>query len=73
MPTKRMFPDTYHESKWLRYESDIKRYYAQQIFDWQDNPKRNHSQTAFTEGLGRFIASMCERYHDIKSKEEGQF
>ncbi len=66
---KSVLQDKYNESKWLIYEEDIIKYYAQKILDWQDNPNRYPPNIAFTEGLGRFIAQVCERYSLINNTE----
>ena len=51
--------DNLNQSKWMRYEKDIIRYYHEGIIRWMDEGFQ-WSGTAFTSGLGRDIARLIE-------------
>lgn len=64
--------DDLNQSKWMRYEDDIIKYYYKQLREWLDNKMIKPSVTAFTSGLGRDIARLMEdsKKQGIQSKEK---
>lgn len=59
-----------HVDKWMRYEDDIIRYYYKQLHEWLESKPRKPAVTAFTSGLGRYIARLCEEADRIARNDE---
>ena len=54
-------------NKWIKYENEITAHYYKQVKTWIENPNRKPSTTAFTQGLGRVMARLCEDYAETIS------
>ena len=52
--------DKLNQSKWMKYEDDIIKYYYKSLKKWLDNGMKKSSFIQFTSGLGRDIASLME-------------
>ena len=49
----------HNTNKWMRHEHDIQQYYWPKLHEWMERGMPP-AGTAFTMGLGRFMAQLCE-------------
>ena len=62
----------FNQSEWLRYESDIIRYYYPRLIEWLETGMKKPANIQFTSGLGRDIGRLMEdaKRQGLESKKE---
>lgn len=60
--------DNLNQSKWMRYETDIIKYYYPMLQKWLNEGMKKPSTLQFTSGLGRDIARLMEEANTFTEK-----